>query len=90
MDYVDLEKNVSIIQIFSTVVQKRVTSISRTLVGLGRMSSAISSRPPVHCGATIKRAILGSSMNKNTNVGPPQSSGNPTTGRQSSKGSHCQ
>jgi hypothetical protein len=67
--------------------QERVASIDTTLVGLGRPSHGTSSRPPRHRGSTVDRSISGSSMNKNTNVGPVHASGSRTTRQNSNEGS---
>jgi hypothetical protein len=57
--------------------QERVPSIGRILFGQCRLSPPMSNRPPVHCRSIVEHAILGTSMNRNTNVGPPLGSGNP-------------
>jgi hypothetical protein len=64
---------------FSNVEQEKMPSIGRILVGLGRPSLPTSKRPPVHCGPTMGHAILGTSIYRFTNVGPPHNSGNPLT-----------
>jgi hypothetical protein len=56
-----------------------VASIGTTFVGLGRPSRGMSSRPPRHRGSTVDRSISGSSMNRNTNVGPVHASGSRIT-----------
>jgi hypothetical protein len=53
MDDVDLDHNVPTGQIFSNVVQQNVTSISKILVGLGRLSMPTSNKSLVHCRAIM-------------------------------------
>jgi hypothetical protein len=50
MDNVVEEDDVLLIQMFPTVVEEKVPSIGRTLVGLGRPSPPTSNRPPVYSG----------------------------------------
>jgi hypothetical protein len=83
----DEEDNVPLNQMHTSAAQEKVPSISRTLLGLGRPSLATSKRPPKHCGSIVKRAIFGTLMNRNTNVGPVHGFGNPTTQQHSNDGS---
>jgi hypothetical protein len=64
-----------------------VASIGTTLVGLGKPSRGMSSRPPRHRGSTVDHSISGSSMNRNTNAGPEHASGSHTTRQNSNEGS---
>jgi hypothetical protein len=66
---------------------EKVASIGTTLVGLGRPSHGTSSRPPRHRGSIVDRSISGSSMNRNTNVGPVHGFASPTTRQNSNEGS---
>jgi hypothetical protein len=79
MDNAVEEDNVPLNQMFPIVVEERVPSISRTFVGLGRPSLPTRNRPPIHYGPTMEHAISGTSMNRNTNVGPAYGFGNPLT-----------
>ena len=73
--------------IVTSAPRERVASIDTTLVGLGRPSRGMLSRPPRHCGSTVDRSISRSSMNRNTDVGPVHASGSCTTRQNSNKGS---
>ena len=72
---------------YTSATQERVASIGTTLVGLERPSCRMLRRPPRHCGSIVEYSISGTSMNKNTNVGPVHDSCSPTTRQQSNKGS---
>ena len=72
--------------------QERMASIGTLLVGLGRQSCRTLRRPPRHYGSTMKHSISGTSMNRNTNVGPVHGSCSPTIQQQSNKsfrGGNC-
>jgi hypothetical protein len=73
--------------IVTSVPRERVASIGTTFVGLGRPSRGTSSRPPRHRGSIVDHSISGSSMNRNTDVGPVHASGSRTTQQNSSEGS---
>jgi hypothetical protein len=64
-DNMDLDKNVPIGQIFSTIVQQKVTSIGKILVILNRPLAATSNKTPVHCRATMICASYRTSTNIN-------------------------
>jgi hypothetical protein len=64
---------------YTSAMQERVSSIGTTLVGLDRPSRGMSRRPPKHPGSTMERSISGTSINRNTNVGPAHGFGSPTT-----------
>jgi hypothetical protein len=71
----------------TSALRERVASIGTTVVGLGRPSRGTLSRPPRHRGSTMDCSISGSSMNRNTNVGPVHASGSCTTRQNSNEGS---
>jgi hypothetical protein len=79
MNNTNEEDNVPLNQMCTNVAQKKVPSIGKILIGLRRLSLTMSKRPPKHRGSTLERAISGTSMNRNTNVGPAHGFGNLAT-----------
>jgi hypothetical protein len=79
--------NAPLNHMYTSAMQERVASIGTTLVGLERPSRRMSREPPKHCGSTMEHSISGTSMNRNTNVGPVHDSGSPTTRQHSNEGS---
>jgi hypothetical protein len=79
------EDNAPLNHMYTSATQERMASIGTPLVGLGRQSCGTSRRPLRHCGPTMKRSISGTSMNRNTNVGPAHGSCSPTIQQQSNK-----
>jgi hypothetical protein len=88
VDNVDRDDDVPLNQIFLIIEQEKVPSIGGILIGLNRPLPPMSNRAPVHRGPTIECAILRTSINRNTNAGPPHGSGNTPTQWQSSEGSY--
>jgi hypothetical protein len=72
--------------IVTSAPRERVASIGTILVGLGRPSRGMSSRPPRHRGSTVGHSISGPSMNTNTDAGPVHASRSSRTRQNSSEG----